>query len=80
VGAASFAGCCSVVELSRLSGQVTDLTVKELDLRDEFGAESSVAIVDQRGLTTETCQLELQSVDAATKRISFSDKALNCVR
>jgi hypothetical protein len=59
--------------LSRLSGQVTDLTVKELDLRDEFGGEPSVAIVDQRGLTTKTCQLELQSVDAATKRISFSD-------
>jgi hypothetical protein len=25
-------------------------------------------------------QLALQSIDAATKGISFSDKALNCVR
>jgi hypothetical protein len=28
----------------------------------------------------ETCQLALQSIDAAPKRISFSDKALNCLR
>ena len=26
------------------------------------------------------CQLALQTIDPDTKRISFSDKALNCVR
>lgn len=29
---------------------------------------------------TETCQLALLNIDAATKCISFSDKALNCAR
>jgi hypothetical protein len=66
--------------LNRLSQQVTAPTVEELKLRDEFGRQSSVAIVDQRGSLTKTCQLALQSIDAVTERVSFSDKTLNCVR
>jgi hypothetical protein len=64
-------------QFSRLSSQVIDLAIKELHLRNEFGDESSVAIVDQRGLMTETRELALHNIDAATKRISFRHDALN---
>ena len=56
--------------------QVADRSVNELELRDELGGDFPVAVVGQMGLM----QLTLQSNDAATKGISFSDKALNCAR
>ena len=39
-----------------------------------------VGIVDQEGLMPETCQLTLQSIDAATKCVPLSNKTLNCAR
>jgi hypothetical protein len=46
----------------------------------EFGRQSSVAIVDQRGLLAEPGQFALQNTNALAERIAFSDKALNGVR
>ena len=60
----------------RRSEQVADRSVNELELRNELGGDFPVAVVGQMGLM----QLTLQSNDAATKCISFSDKALNCAR
>jgi hypothetical protein len=65
---------------SRLSEQVADRAVNEPELCDVFRREASIAIVDQGGLLPQKCQLAFQSIDAATKRISFSDDALNCTR
>jgi hypothetical protein len=61
---------------NRRSEQVTDRSVNELELRDELARDFPVAVVGQIDLM----QLALQSNDAATKCISFSDKALNCAR
>lgn len=60
--------------------QVPESIVQELELRVEFGRQSSVAIVDQGGSLTEACQFALENIDAMTECVSFRDKALNCVR
>jgi len=64
----------------RLSERVTEPIVEELELRVEFGCQSSVAIVDERDSLAEMCQLVLQSIDTVTECVSFSYKALNSGR
>jgi hypothetical protein len=61
---------------NRRSEQVRNRSVNELELRDELARDFPVAVVGQIDLM----QFALQSSDAATKGISFSDKALNCAR
>src|SRR4029078_9363063 len=63
----------------RLSEQITDLAVEELKLGDELGREPFISIVNQRRLLTHTCRCPFQIFTADTKRIAFTDKALNCV-
>lgn len=67
-----FLGCVGL--LNNRAYRVVDV----LQLCNELGCEPSIAIADQRDVTTESCQFAFLSGRVVTECISVGDQALDC--